>query len=108
MIVIAFDYAANWQRDGAAVGQRLWYFIDNQGHLRAWIPSPSRIGLNADHVVELNMIISFFGVRRDSPISNALGIPNNVWSFIWSFIRSKGLAPVGGASVCFPSPSLGR
>ena len=60
--------------------------------------------MNADHIVELNMIMSFFGVQRNSPWDGQmLGIPNNVWAFCWDFLRSMGQRSVGGAQVrsCF-------
>ena len=93
----AYNYRDAFVRSGAA-----YLVITAGGHLRSWFGSIVRSRVSVDHIVELDMIVTFFttGNRQGQ------GLTQNQWLLLSRFIASRGFQAIGGQFVRKPSPLL--
>ncbi|KAL8992288.1 MAG: hypothetical protein Q9169_007217 [Polycauliona sp. 2 TL-2023] len=85
----AYPYRATF----LAVTNQVWWLMAANGGLLSWTASftgdqATELGLNVDHVVELNQIVQFISQSW----SQDLGIGQNAWITVQDFIRAAGRA----------------
>lgn len=96
-------------RDNFIQAQSTWLVIDAAGALKAWTGSVVRNHLSVDHIVELDMIVTFFMTgltqARKFTKKERQGLSSNQWLLLANFISSKGVQAVTGANVSPPTNS---
>ena len=87
---IAYNY-----RSAYIAARSTWLVITSSGTLRSWTGSVVRNHLSVDHIVELDMIVTFFtgGVGRGA------GLSQNQWTLLANFITSRGIQAMTGQRV---------
>lgn len=93
-------------RDNYIEAQPTWLVIDATGALKAWTGSVVRNHLSVDHIIELDMIVTFFtsGLMQGQRLTKAQrqGLSKNQWLLLADFISSMGVQAVTGADVSRP------
>ena len=80
---LAFDY-----KKAFASAQQSWWYISMQGELESWngVIDPSVSTMNVDHVIELDMIVTYF----TESFTAGDGFSENQWNLVRDFISSQG------------------
>ena len=86
--------AYNYKGAYTAISTSEYWFVEFNGDLRSYVGGV-RTRLNIDHVVELDMIVSYF----TSAFTVVQGFIENQWNLVKDFIESQGLRAVSELTV---------